>query len=100
MNFLRLAAPAAFGLAMMGGVHAMPATSGAGPSVENGLIQHAQQYYRERAPRLDYGDRRRFRGDGYYGRPRVVCRVVPQRIINERTGRVRIVQREVCRRRW
>jgi len=34
------------------------------------------------------------------GGPRVVCRIVPRQIVNQRTGRIRIVREEVCRRRW
>jgi hypothetical protein len=61
-----------------------------------GQVEHTQ--YRD--DRRGWGrpgwDRPGYRRGG----PRLVCRIEPRRVINERTGRVRIVRQEVCRRRW
>lgn len=62
-----------------------PATQGTNAA---GLVHQAQ--YR------DWDDRPRFRGPPPFG-PRRVCRIERTRVVNERTGRVRIIEREVCR---
>jgi hypothetical protein len=104
MNMVRIAAFAAAAWLTVGAAQALTPLTQPTQALERpstGLVEQAQYFGEDRR-----GWERRGRWDGPGrgwgpgGRPRVVCRVVPQRVINERTGRVRIVQREVCRRRW
>ncbi len=91
-NALAAACTAAF-LSFGPGVasaQAMPFQPAASSAAAKGLVEQAQ--YREFRPGWQRPGYRR-------GGPRVVCRVVPRRIV-DRFGRTRIVREEVCRRRW
>lgn len=109
MNMVRIAALAAAGWLTVGGAQALTPVAQPTQALEQpsaGLVEQAQYFGEDRRGWDRGGWERRGRWDGPGrgwgpgGRPRVVCRVVPQRILNERTGRIRIVEREVCRRRW
>ncbi len=96
MKFISLAAACTAALLTIGSAQALtPATQGDVRSASQGLVDPAQ--YREGRP--GWGRPGWDRPGWRRGGPRVVCRVVPRRIV-DRFGRVRIVREEVCRRRF
>ncbi|MCO4055370.1 MAG: hypothetical protein HEQ16_15245 [Bosea sp.] len=102
MRFIAITAALAAGWLAASPAQALTPASQA-PLAEAPAGQFEQTQYRDYRPGWGRPGWRRpgWEGPRYrQGGPRLVCRIVSRRVINERTGRVRIVRQEVCRRRW